>query len=521
MANIDTDNEIKVKEYCFRFCSKFIIPFSIREDGVSINVKKFVKDLKSIKYKIIKEEHTSDNEKEHTSDNKESLKKNENSNLEKIKEIAVWEQQISDKNKNKRNIEEVRFILNPVQETLFYNDKFLYFHLNEELKESLFADRTLCVSTVRYKITNQVELKPQEFNINVELILCYTGIGFLVYSIESKKETPIDVILNLNYFFPKADEQVYVHIFLSKMLDKGLDIIPLDKKMYYMAKKNENIVSETLLTKLILGDLTHYIDRNNVEHRLYDRPIVYSYAVIKDDKILKPKTRYGGGFEASNRFLRGFSAILDHKSDVKQTDIGIVSIDEDSMVSLQMDFICFWINGWNMYNRTGLPSKIKNVYFYIFILILSQFFTLNFLSYYHHQAREKGKIKNIQEFLTSLRRYKMDLMFDVVSLNLNLKSFYEKLIETYEVKDLIKSTNENLSIDDKKISQKKDSIMNYLLAVLTFFGIPLGIITEMFDRLLFEIEEGFSVGSLIFGVAVILDIILIIFFLISRNRIKT
>ncbi len=429
--------------------------------------------------------------------------------------------------KSDTSIEDTRFILNSVQDVIYYSKKFRYFTLNDEYLTKLTAGRNLCLSTVRKKIKTQVKLTPEYFNLRVNLVICYSGICFLIYDIEAKKETPIDVVLNLNYLFPKTDEQNYVNVYLEKIKQNGKDFITFDRQIPDKVKEKENIINENILTEMVLGEIRHYIMRDNTDHRLYDRPIVYSYAVICDDKQVAPNTELGKGFDAKHRYLRGLSAVMEHRKtedfDTKQFDT--VYIDEGSLISFQMDFVCVWVSGWNEYNRTGLTMKLRYVYFNIFLLALSQFYTLNYLSFYHTKARERGRIRSIQRFLTSLRRYKIDLMFDVVSMNTNLKNFYEKLMETYHIKELKESIDNNLSVDEANILSKKESVMNFLLALLTFVGIPLGIFTEMFDSLMSVVSNGITNDTLIpfitFISAIILDIGLIIMFFLRKDKIKT
>lgn len=486
------------KIYSYRFNSKFVIPFSIMELNKKLNIKKFVKQLLSIKDC----ETPPDEEKNSPS---------------------LWKEVIQPM----KEIENTRFVLNSVQDMLYFSMKFRYFELKNEALKKITAGRSLCVSTVRKKIKNQVRLSPSEFDLNIKLVVCYTGICFLIYSIETKKDTPIDIVLNLNYFFPKTDEQNYVNVYLEKSKQNGKDLITFDKPIPDFLLEKENIITQNILTKMILDKLRHYIELDNIDHRLYDRPIVYSYAVMCDDKELAPVGKIGAGFDPKHRYLRGLSALMDHKSskDFDHNQFDIIYIDEGSLISFQMDFVCVWVAGWNEYNRTGLTMKLKNVYFNIFLLALTQFYTLSFLSYHHTKARDKGRINSIQRFLTSFRRYNIDLMFDVVSLNINLKNFYEKLTETYRIKDLKEKTDNNLSIDEAKILSKQESVMNYLLALLTFVGIPLGIITEMFGELepllLGNINEDNFIPSLILISAIVLDIILIIIFLLRKNKIKT
>ncbi|MFW5800300.1 MAG: hypothetical protein ACOCV8_05745 [Spirochaetota bacterium] len=52
--------------------------------------------------------------------------------------LDVWEKITY--TQDNTNIDQIRFLLNPIEETLFYNDKFFYYKLNKRVKNVLFND---------------------------------------------------------------------------------------------------------------------------------------------------------------------------------------------------------------------------------------------------------------------------------------------------------------------------------------------------------------------------------------------
>ncbi|MFW5800301.1 MAG: hypothetical protein ACOCV8_05750, partial [Spirochaetota bacterium] len=376
-------------------------------------------------------------------------------------------------------------------------------------------------------------LKQDEYNFDINLIISYTGICFIIYTLKSKKETPIDILLNFNYYLPKMDElEEHIYIAFIKNKNKSSNIISINKELPLDTINNLQKENEIILNDVILGKEKDHINIKNIDKRLYDRPIVFSYAVYHNEegKVIEPRGKLGSNFDFTHRFSRGLSAIMDrnYSTSLEKEGINEIFFDEDSSVRLQPDYVCFLINGWNEYNRTGLSSKIENVYFELFLLVITQFYTLNYFSYNHIQARTKKNTKAIHRFVTLIRKYKIELLFDMVSLNTNLKRYYEGLWETYEIRNQIENVEKNLTVDENKIERNNESAMNRFLLILTVIGVPLGAITEMIDNLISEWDDGVtvksifnfdSIGWFIIFTVILIDIIFIIYLLIKRNKI--
>jgi len=155
----------------------------------------------------------------------------------------------------------------------------------------------------------------------------------------------------------------------------------------------------------------------------------------------------------------------------------------------------------------------------IFILVLSQFFTFSFLSFYHQKTRKEKKFKEIQRFLSLLKTYKTELVFEVTSLNVNLDRFYQGLLTNYNIKELLDRLETNLLADDSDIKQQQASVLNGVLAVLTFVFGPLGIISQVVNYLCDWSSPITSfISWVLTGTSVVLGVIMFIGYLINKNK---
>ncbi len=464
--------------------------------------------------------------------------------------IGVWEEKKftykkGDYNKEFATIDQTRFLLNPIEETLFYKDKFHYLKLTDEGKNHIVNNRGRLVILKKKdgdKYTEISYLEENEYDLDIDLVVSYTGICFLIFNLKSTKNTPVDILLNFNYYFSKIDEfdeNIFIAFLKEKnneyeimSINKDIPTKTINGKPVIISKDEKDRNKSNILNDIILGkEISSYLDINNINKRLYDRPIVYSYVVYCEDEnhIIPPRGMLGDGFNIKHRFSRGLSAQMHRKAPTSFDEEGIKQIffDEDTFAALQPDFVCFYINGWDNYNISGLPAKLSNVYFYVFLLVLTQFYTLNYFTYNHSHARNKGNTKAIQKFVTLIRRYKIELLFDMVSLNTNLERFYEGLWEKYKIVNHIKNVENNLSVDENKIDQNNEKSINTILFVLTFVGIPLGAITEMIQPLIDSCEKSIMdcdfdhVGWIIIFIILVLDIGFIALWFFKRNKIST
>ncbi len=319
---------------------------------------------------------------------------------------------------------------------------------------------------------------------------------------------------------------------INNGFDKSKELF-LDYLKHLVSEKTEiessdyiDTINHEVLTNIILKNNLSYL---TPENRLYYRPIVYSHLVYDPDEnnMVPPANRIGGEFDPQHRFLRGFSANMDHNAvELEEAGLQMMQFDKGTIAGSQLDYTCFWVKGWNDYNRKNLHNKLQGVYFKIFIYTLAQFYTLMYLKDFHSGIKEEDYKEDIKIFLDRIQMYKKEFISPIVSLNTNLKTFYENLYNVYNIDKLADRINSNIEVDYNRIRtesednrQKQERTLTYIIAALTFIFTPLGIVAEIFDpvfNFLGNWNEPISWGIAIssFVIAIVFGI----YFLINRKK---